>query len=381
MFTNLIELIKSMPDEQKCREYIAEQRWGKDRVVCPYCSHEKAYVVEGGRRYKCAGRGCYRKFSVTVGTIMENSNIPLVKWLTAIYLVSAHKKGISSYQLAKDIGITQKHSWFMLHRIREMFRVKVDTKLDNVVEIDEVYIGGKVPNMSKSKRKKLREEGNTYNTKTMVVGMLERGGKLRLMPVKQNALEIQNFVRDNVDTTANLITDQNGAYTALGKDYASHEVVNHSGQEYVREGNIHTNGIEGAFSLLKRSIIGIYHQASPKHLARYCDETMYRYNLRHMTDADRFALSIANIEGRLTYKDLKNTPVPEKPKYNPLAPTGEGGTQGKKRAIYQLFDGEIVNRFESTKEASEFTGIKCQNISRVLRGIKTTTGGYQWVYA
>lgn len=269
----------------------------------------------------------------------------------------------------------------MLHRIREMFRIKADTKLDNVVEIDEVYIGGKVPNMSKSKRKKLREEGNTYNTKTMVMGMLERGGELRLMPVTQNSIEMQRILRQNIEKSANIISDHHTAYTSLNKEYSSHEKVNHAAQEYVREGNIHTNGIEGAFSLLKRSIIGIYHQASPKHLARYCDETMYRYNLRHMTDADRFALSIANIEGRLTYKDLKNTPVPEKPKYNPLEPTGQKGTPGKKRAIYQLFDGEIVNRFESTKEASEFTGIKCQNISRVLRGIKTTTGGYQWVYA
>lgn len=378
MFTNLIELIKSMPDEQRCRKYVAEQRWGKDRVVCPYCNNERAYVIEGGKRYKCASRTCYKKFSVTVGTIMEDSNIPLLKWLTAIYLVSAHKKGISSYQLSKDIGITQKHSWFMLHRIREMFRMKVNTKLENVVEVDEVYIGGKVPNMSKSKRKKLREEGNTYNTKTMVMGLLERGGELKLIPVTQNAIEMQRTIRQNVNKSAGIISDHNGAYSGLKNEYASHEIVNHSVQEYVREGNIHTNSIEGAFSLLKRSIIGIYHQVTPKHLSRYCDETMYRYNLRQMTDANRFALSIANIEGRLTYKELVSTPVPERPTYNPIT---EIGTQGKKRPIYQLFDGEIVGRFDSIAQAVELTGHKQYAISKVLRGLRNTAGGYQWVYA
>jgi transposase-like protein len=383
MFNNLRELIVSMPDEKTCREYLAKQRWPDGNIVCPYCGHGKGYVIEGGERFKCASNTCYKRFRVTVGTIMEASKIPVSKWLTAIYLVTAHKKGISSYQLGRDLGIAQKNSWFMLHRIREMLRIKSNTKVDNVVEIDEVYIGGKVPNMSKSKRKKLREEQNTYNTKSMVMGILERGGELKLIPITNNSLEMQRTIRQNVDNKADIITDKHTSYTHLDKEYSSHETVNHQAQEYVREGNIHTNSIEGAFSLLKRSIIGIYHQVTPKHLARYCDETMYRYNLRKMTDADRFRITLNNIEGRLTYKELINTPTIEKSNTKLEYGQVDAGLNAKikGRPVYQLFDGEIVGSFKSIKEAAELTGLQAPLISRVLRGVKATTGGYQWIYA
>ena len=155
MFNNLRELILSMPTEKACVDYLAKQRWTDGKAICPYCGHGKCYSIEDGLRYKCANNKCYKRFKINVGTIFEASNIPLTKWFTAIYLVTAHKKGISSYQLGKDIGVTQKSAWFMLHRVREVMRSKVSDKLNNVVEVDEVYIGGKVPNMSKSKRKKL----------------------------------------------------------------------------------------------------------------------------------------------------------------------------------------------------------------------------------
>jgi len=387
MFTNLIELIKSMPDEQTCRNYIAEQRWGKDRVVCPYCDNEKAYVIEGGKRYKCASKACYKKFSVTVGTIMEASNIPLVKWLTGIYLVSSHKKGISSYQLGRDLGIAQKNSWFMLHRIREMLRVKDNIKLDNIVEVDEVYIGGRVPNMSKSKRKKLRDSNSINEHKTMVMGLLERGGNLKLIPIgnSNNLMAIQPTVKDNVDNDAVLITDSLSSYTGLVNHYAGHEVVNHSGQEYVRDGVIHTNSIEGAFSLLKRSIIGIYHQVTPKHLARYCDETMYRYNLRKMTDADRFKFTLTQVEGRLTWKALINTEDKRQKRVlindsDLPTPTSKPGNRTG-RPVYQIKDGEIIARYNSMKEAAEMTGLDRRLIYRVVCGKNITTGGFQWKYA
>lgn len=305
MFNNLRELILSMPTEEQCREYLAEQRWN-GKPECPYCGHGRAYKIEGGKRYKCANDECYKKFSVTVGTVFEASKIPLVKWFTAVYLAASHKKGISSYQLGKDIGVSQKCSWFMLHRIREMMRVKEPIKLDNIVEIDEVYIGGKVSNMSKSKRTKLRKEGRSYDTKTMVMGMIERGGNLKLVALgKDNSADVlKPVIKDNVDTDAVLITDGLNSYTGLQDEFAGHEVVNHAGDEYVRDSVFHTNSIEGAFSLLKRSIIGIYHQVTPKHLSRYCDETMYRYNTRKMKDAARFTMSLQNVEGRLTWKKL-----------------------------------------------------------------------------
>lgn len=386
MFNNLRELILSMPTETACREYLAQQRWPDGKIVCPYCQHPKCYVIDKGERYKCANNQCYKRFRITVGTIMEASNVPLVKWFTAIYLVTAHKKGISSHQLGKDLGTTQRTAWFMLHRIREMLKQKDSVKLNNVVEVDEVYIGGKVPNMSKTKRKKLRDTGNTYNTKSMVMGLLERNGQLKLVPVhvSNNVGIMQQTIKDNVSTDAMLITDTHAAYRKLKDEYKKHELVNHAAHEYVREGGIHTNSIEGAFSLLKRSIIGIYHQVTPKHLSRYCDETAYRYNLRNMTDAQRFTISLSNVEGRLTYKQLINAPIPVK---QPSAIRIKQGIPEqlqpkiKGRPVYQVFDGEAIARFDSILEASQLTGIPKDKISKVLRGKQTTTGGYQWAYA
>lgn len=197
------------------------------------------------------------------------------------------------------------------------------------------------------------------------------------------APQIQKAISENINTSANLITDANGAYSDLKKVYNSHEVVNHSAHEYVREGNIHTNSIEGAFSLLKRSIIGIYHQVTPKHLARYCDETMYRYNLRKMKDNERFVFTLGNLEGRLTYKALVASQAPAKPpvKIELPQPPAELSSKRKGRAVYQLFDGEIVGRFNSIKEAGELTGIPKTHISNVLRGTRATARGYQWSYA
>jgi len=304
MFNNLRELILSMPTEETCRDYLVQQRWGGS-PVCPYCGSGKVYRIENGQRFKCGNPECYKKYSVTVGTVMEASKVPLVKWFTAIYVISAHKKGISSYQLAKDVGVSQQTGWFMLHRIREMMRDKSGQKLDNIVEVDETYVGGIVGNMSKKKRAKLRTAaGGTVQNKTMVVGMIERSGNLKLLAMgkETGAGVIQPLVRANVDTDAVLITDSSYNYDGLNKEYAGHEIVNHSKEEYVRDSVIHTNSIEGAFSLLKRSIIGIYHQVTPKHLARYCDETMFRYNSRKMTDAARFSLSLTKLEGRLKYK-------------------------------------------------------------------------------
>ncbi|MEP7377027.1 MAG: IS1595 family transposase [Chitinophagaceae bacterium] len=382
MFNNLRELILSMPDEKVCKKYLADQRWEGGKAICPYCGYGKCYHIENGKRYKCGSKECYKKFSVITGTVFEASNIPLVKWFTAIYLIASHKKGISSYQLGKDIGVTQKTGWFMLHRIRELMRPKETVKLDNIIEIDETYVGGIVGNMSKSKRAKLRTDNNgTIQNKTMVMGLLERGGNLKLIAMgKDNGVDvIQPLVRDNVDTDGVLITDGHFAYTGLAKEYAGHEVVNHKAEEYVRDGVIHTNSIEGAFSLLKRSIIGIYHQVTPKHLSRYCDETMYRYNSRKMKDADRFTLSLQQAEGRLTYKALVQRPETTEVIETVIDTTIE--RRGKKQPVIALQGGVIVGEYESIRDAARKTGIKFQMISRVLSGKKATCGGFVWKYA
>ncbi len=305
MFNNLRELITSLPDEKSCRDFLAKQRWQDGKPICPYCGCSKCYVIENGKRFKCGNSECYKKFSVTVGTVFEASNVPLVKWFSAIYLCTAHKKGISSYQLGRDIGVAQKTAWFMLHRIRELMRVKSSVKLNAVVEVDETYIGGKVANMSNSKRRKLREENKQFDGKHGVMGLLQRDGELKLVDIaKETKAEVlRQVIKDNVEPAATIVTDSLHGYVALRDEFARHEAVNHTQKEYAR-GIYHTNSIEGFFSILKRGIYGIYHQVSPKHLSRYCDEFSYRYNSRKIKDADRFTISLQKVEGRLDYKTL-----------------------------------------------------------------------------
>lgn len=304
MFKNLRELITTMPDEKACRDYLITQRWN-GVPVCPYCGCDKCYVIEGGKRFKCGSKACYKKFSVTIGTIFEASNIPLTKWLMAIYICSSHKKGISSYQLGKDIGIAQKSTWFMLHRIRYAFgNGNSDIILDNEIQADETFVGGKNENRHKHK-KHYDENGNLFDLKAPVLGMIETGGKVKTkvvdMATKKNAID---FIGNNSKKGITLITDSAGIYHKIGKKY-NHIVINHSAGEY-KVDSFHTNGMENYWSVLKRGIYGIYHQVSPKHLQAYCDEFSYRFNSRKMKDSDRFVFSLTKIECRLAYKTLVN---------------------------------------------------------------------------
>ncbi|MBG9374654.1 IS1595 family transposase [Panacibacter sp. DH6] len=304
MFKNLHELIATMPDDATCRKYLADCRWQDGKAICPYCGYGKCYNIEGGKRYKCGSSACYKKFSVTVGTIFEASNIPLNKWFMACYLVTAHKKGISSYQLAKDIGVSQKASWFMIHRLREMMRDKEPVELNNICEVDETYIGGKMKNKHKSIRNKAHVENRSHTeNKTGVMGLLERENKVVFKVIDSSKETLKGMVRKHINKKATVITDSLISYKGLDKEYTAHEVVNHLQEEFVR-GQFHTNSVEGAFGLLKRGIIGIYHQVSIKHLERYCDEFAFRYNSRKIKDADRFKMSLGLIEGRLDYKTL-----------------------------------------------------------------------------
>jgi hypothetical protein len=296
-----------MPDEKACRDYLIKERWN-GVPVCPYCSYaDKHYVIEGGKRFKCGSKACHKKFSVTIGTIFEASNIPLTKWLMAIYITSSHKKGISSYQLGKDIGICQKSAWFILHRIRHAFGSGNDNiKLDVEVQADETFIGGRNINRHKSK-KHIDETGKEYDIKAPVMGVIETGGKVKTRavnaPTKKNATD---FLEDNTVKGITLVTDSSSIYQKIGQKF-NHVIINHSNGEYKVNG-FHTNGMENYWSVLKRGIYGIYHQVSQKHLQAYCDEFSYRFNSRKMKDCDRFAVSISKIEGRLTYKTLVSKP-------------------------------------------------------------------------
>ncbi len=305
MFKNLHEMISKLQDEKACREYLIKERWN-GVISCPYCNCEKVYVVENGKRFKCSNKACLLKFSVTVGTIFENSKIPLNKWFHAVYVSTAHKKGISSYQLARDLGLSQKTTWFMLHRIREVLRMKSPVMLGakNIVEADETWVGGSLSNKSNKVRKEAgKKRGRSpLKDKTGVVAIVERGSTMIMKVIEKQPHEVETFVREHLDFASRIVTDTASYYHNINNEHY-HYTVNHSIKEFAR-GDFHTNTVEGAFGLFKRMIIGIYHQIPPKHLSRYCDEFTYRYNTRTIKDADRFTLALGKIEGRLTYNKL-----------------------------------------------------------------------------
>jgi len=298
-FKNFKELMTYLKDEDACREYYALLRWGGN-PTCPHCGSPKPYKLKGGKLYRCSDKTCKKNFTVTVGTIFEKSKISLATWMGAVYLISAHKKGISSLQLGRDLGVTQKTAWFILHRIRHIMGDPAPAPLTNIVEVDETYVGGKFANMNRGKRKYYQERN--MDNKVAVMGLLERDGKAKLTVIGKNSFK--EVVRENVNPDALLITDTHLAYQGLAFEYAGHATVNHSQMQF-RDGIAYTNSVEGFFSSLKRSIFGIYHQVSPKHLQQYCSETSYRYNTRKVTDKDRFILSMQNANGhRLTYNNL-----------------------------------------------------------------------------
>jgi transposase-like protein len=297
-FKNLKDLMTQLADEKVCREYVEQMRWGGN-PVCPYCGKTKPYKFKTAKRYRCSNRNCRQNFSVTVGTIFENSKIGLATWLAAIYVLTGHKKGISSHQLARDLGVTQKTAWFINHRIRLIMDIPDPEPLNSVVEIDETYVGGKLSKMNRKRRKAWQELG--VDNKIPVMGLVQRGGRAKLLVIGNRPFK--EVIRENVDNTATVYTDAHSGYELLNQEYAAHEAVNHSIQEY-RRGEAYTNTVEGFFSLFKRTIHGTYHQISPKHLHRYCAETTYRFNSRKIKDAERFKRTISNVEGRLKYKNL-----------------------------------------------------------------------------
>ncbi|MBS1583407.1 MAG: IS1595 family transposase [Bacteroidetes bacterium] len=297
-FGSIIELVRYFDTEEKCAEYLAKKRWNGN-PVCPKCGSEKVYTLKGKtKRYKCGG--CREQFSVRVGTIFEASPIKLQTWFLAVYLVTAHKKGISSLQLSRDLCVTQKTAWFMLHRIRYAMGLEPGEPLDGTVEIDETYVGGKETNKPLSKR---REGMMGGKGKAAVLGMLDRDGDVVAKHVPDTEKKtVLPIIHALVTKGTTICTDEFPAYKSLRRVY-DHQTVKHGAEEYVR-GAIHTNSIEGFWSLLKRGIIGIYHFTSEKHLQRYVDEFVFRYNSRTMNDANRFGDMLENVAGRLTYKTL-----------------------------------------------------------------------------
>lgn len=303
-FKSLLQVLDYFKNEETCITYLANSRWG-ETPCCPNCGNVGAYVTNRG--FKCKAKECQKKFTVTTGTIFENTKISLRIWFAAMYLCTAHKKGISSLQLSRDLNITQKTAWFVLHRIREMLNSNQTDKLNGIVEVDETYVGGSLKNKSNKKRREMREvNGQWVDAKTPVFAMVERGGEVRttmLDTTKPKSSDVLPIIEFHINKDATIVTDSSPMYVALKRTF-DHESVNHVEHEYVK-GIAHTNTVEGFFSLLKRGINGIYHQVSPKHLHRYCDEFAYRYNTRKITDVVRFEDAVKNVNNvRLTYADL-----------------------------------------------------------------------------
>ncbi|MCL8538928.1 IS1595 family transposase [Chryseobacterium gallinarum] len=299
---SVFELTQIFSTEQDCIDYLEILKWNK-LPISPFDETSRVYKCKNNQ-YRCKNTGKY--FNVKTGTMFENSKVSLRKWFMAIWLVTSHKKGISSIQLGKDIGVRQATAWFMLQRIRACFGIENNNELEGIVELDETFIGGKNKNRHKDK-KVPHSQGRSFKDKVPVMGMLQRDGKMNAFVVPDTKRKsIQPFIYKYVKpTTQTIITDEWWAYNGLSKHY-DHRIIDHSKKEYVslQDNNIHTNNIEGSWNILKRSVSGMYNHVSRKHLQKYVDEFVYRFNLRKVSDQEKFRYLLSNSNVRTKYKKL-----------------------------------------------------------------------------
>lgn len=318
---NLIELAEKFNTEEKAREFLEKTLW-PDGAVCPHCGvlgeSYRLHAKPGSKRpvrpgvWKCGA--CRQQFTVRVGTIFEDSHIPLHKWLMAMHLMNASKKGMSSHQLHRMLGITYKSAWFMTHRIRWAMRNDGPMPpLSGTVEVDETYVGGKMRVGSQAVKpgERPQDHPSAITNKAPVVSLVERNGKVRSIHVANvTAANLKEVMRENVEPTAHVNTDESVVYDFVGKEFARHSTVNHSAKEYSRhepDGTVSsTNTVEGFFSLIKRGVYGTFHRVSRQHLHRYLSEFDFRYNARDVDDGERRQLAIKAVVGkRLTYYPAK----------------------------------------------------------------------------
>ena len=300
-FNSLIDIVTYFNTPEKCKQTIVEARWNDGDIICPYCGQHHCRQRKDGRFY-C--RNCNHNFSEMVGTIFENTKVSLVKWFMAMYLISAHKKGISSHQLARDLGVTQKTAWYILHKIRSLYAQDDSVALEGEVEMDEMYFGGREKNKHKDKKIK-NAQGKSLKGKIPIFGMSERVGRTAAFAVPNTKLEtlrvyIGQFVADN----AEIFTDESKIYSRLKEYGYNHQYINHSECEFAN-GKVTTNTIEGFWGHFKRMIFGTYHMVSPKYLQRYIDESVYRWNTRKQNGKDRFKYMFALSIGIFDYRSVR----------------------------------------------------------------------------
>ena len=303
-------------DPANCLDYMVASRW-PNGVICPTCERKDVTYLATQKKWQCKSAHVKRQFTAKIGTIFEDSPLGLEKWLPAVWLIVNAKNGISSYELARGVGVTQKTAWFMLHRIREAMKsgslMKMGGPESGPIEVDETFVGGKIRNMHRSvvRKRFLGSPSQAHNqNKTIVMGMRDRETRqirAKVIPnVKRETL--QNEILENIEKKSTVYTDAATGYYNLAERDFIHETVNHI-EEYVR-GEVHTQGIENFWSLLKRSLKGTYVAVEPYHLDRYVSEQVFRFNNRStkdnpLTDADRFALAVSQVTGkRLTYAEV-----------------------------------------------------------------------------
>ena len=316
-FNSIVELMEYFNTEDKCRDVIFNSRWNKDDVICPFCGKHHCVRRTDGR-FHCSE--CKANFSVTVGTIFENTKISLRKWFLAMYLISCHKKGISSKQLATDIHVTQKTAWFILHKVRTLFKQNDNMVLSGLVECDEMYLGGRETNKHEWKKTE-KTQGRCTKTKTPIFGMTMvwkeevvnwKTGEVkekthtyavvkRVADAKASTLMpiIEHFVKEG----STIVTDELVSYNSIPSKY-NHVVVRHGAKEYT-VGGFSTNGTEGFWGHFKRMVFGTYHFVSKWYLDRYIDEAVFRYNTKEETESVRFGMMLRKAMGTCYYRDVK----------------------------------------------------------------------------
>ena len=301
----LMEAVKHFADLDRCHEYMKAMKWPDGKIACPKCNSENVGDIKSRRIFQCKNKDCRKQFSVKVGTIFEDSPLGLDKWFVAAWSIANAKNGISSCELGRALGVTQKTAWFMLHRIRLAMRTTSFKEIMGEIEADETFIGGRAKNMHRNKRKAI---GRGWVGKEIVHGLLERTTAdkpsrvdLAVIPNTRRPT-VQKRVRERVAPGSSVYTDSLASYMGLAPNYA-HDFVDHA-IEYAR-GAVHTNGLENFWSLLKRTLRGTYVAVDPQHLSRYLDEQAYRFNDRKKSDSQRFATVMARTPGkRLTYNQL-----------------------------------------------------------------------------